>query len=125
MTTAFCGALRRNPCPTYPELLQGMLAEMRRKGYSQRPQLSSTQRFDMDRPFLLQDIVPNQNAKVGRTFRRKFPPQPKPMDPVLGELLGLAGAVVIGAAVDTAAEAAIGALGGMLLRAAFGGGRDD
>merc|ERR1719247_1179146 len=35
MTTVFCAALRRNPCPTYPELLQDMLSTMRRKGYSQ------------------------------------------------------------------------------------------
>ena len=69
MTTAFCNALRRNPCPTYSELLQAMHAELRRGGMSQRPQLSSSQRFGFDRPFLLTDIVTNTNPQVQRCLR--------------------------------------------------------
>ena len=64
MTTAFCNAIRRNPCPTYAELLQTMHAELRRGGMSQRPQLSSSQRFSFDRPFLLTAIVTNTNPQV-------------------------------------------------------------
>ena len=121
MTTAFCAALRRNPCPTYADLLDTMNAEMHRKGYSQRPQLSSSQRFEFNRPFILSDIVPNQNAKFGRTFRRKFPPQPREIEGPLADMLGLA--VAVGAAV--VADQAIGHIGGMLFRMAFGGGDDE
>jgi len=49
MTTAFIDALRANPCPTYPELIAAMSQSLRRRGFQQRPQLSSTQRFTVDR----------------------------------------------------------------------------
>ena len=94
---------------------------LRRAGFSQRPQLSSSQRFEFNRPFILSDIVPNQNAKFGRTFRRRFPPQPREIEGPLAEMLGLA--VAVGAAV--VADQAIGQVGGMLLGMAFGGDDDD
>ena len=98
-----------------------MRAQLDRGGHRQRPQLSSSQRFEFDRPFILSDIVPNQNAKFGRTFRRKFPPQPREIEGPLGDMLGLA--VAVGAAV--VADQAIGHIGGMLFRMAFGGDDDD
>jgi hypothetical protein len=60
---------------------------MRQRGFSQRPQLTSSQQFDHDRVFSLDDIVPNSNAVIGRTFRRKFPPKPRPILGPLAEML--------------------------------------
>lgn len=49
---------------------------LRRAGFSQRPQLSSSQPFQVsDKVFSLTDgIVPNQNPSVGRLQRRKIRP---------------------------------------------------
>merc|ERR1719491_1595063 len=41
MTTALCNELRRDPEPSYTELIRTMNDEMKRKGLKQRPQLSS------------------------------------------------------------------------------------
>lgn len=96
MTTAFCDVLRSNPCPTYPQLMSQLHGSLRRRGFSQRPQLTSSQRFDIDRPFILSDILPNMNAQTGRIFRRKFPPRPRPMQGPLADMLGLGVAVLGG-----------------------------
>lgn len=101
MTTAFCEALRSDPCPSYPELMSRLHQSMRRHGFSQRPQLTSTQQFEWHRPFVLADILPNQNPQIGRTVRRRFPPRPKRMDGPLAELLNsgvaVAGGMLAGA----------------------------
>ena len=78
LTQAFCLYLRENPCPTYPELLSGLRYHIRSAGYNQRPQLTSSQAFDLNRPFLLADIIPNMNHEniVGkRIVRMKFKPR--------------------------------------------------
>lgn len=74
LTTAFCASLRANPCPTYIQLIDALQRHMRQNGYSQVPQLSSSQQFAIDRPFLFDDIVPNSNRTLGRIVRRRFPP---------------------------------------------------
>lgn len=94
MTTAFCEVLRANPAPTYTDLLKSMRATIRRRGFHQIPQLTSSQRFDCDRPFLLDDIIPNLNPKLGRTFRRRFRPRPRPMEGPLADMLGMGVAVM-------------------------------
>ena len=110
MTTAICHVLRENPCPYYPELLQRLHQFLQRHGYGQKPQMSSSQAFPIDRPFLLDDILPNMNPpeKVGyRIVRKKFPPRPNAQyttDDRLGSML------MMGAA---------GALGGLLLADIF------
>ena len=43
LTHALCTYLRQNPCPTYPELLDGLTAHIKQAGYRQRPVLSSSQ----------------------------------------------------------------------------------
>lgn len=111
MTTAFCDVLRADPSPAYPQLMDRLHQTLRRKGFSQRPQLTSSQRFGFDRPFLLNDIVPNSNGSIGRTFRRKFPPRPRKLDGALSDLLDL-GAMVFGGMV--VADLAGAMLGGLL-----------
>lgn len=78
MTTAFCDLLRSGCAGLpYAELLSRLHDVMRRRGFTQRPQLTSSQAFDHQRPFLLDDIVPNSNREIGRKFRKKFPPRPR------------------------------------------------
>jgi len=109
MTTAFCDLLRAGGVALpYPELLARLNQLMQRRGFAQRPQLTSSQRFDHDRPFLLDDIVPNSNAIVGRTFVRKFPPRPRRMEGPLAEMLGMGAAVVGGFVVADFAASVIG-----------------
>jgi len=89
MTTAFCDALRQDPCPTYPDLMAHLHKLMISRGFLQRPQLTSSQAFSWDRPFHLEDAVPNSNQQLGRIFRRRFSPQPRPITGPLRELLGI------------------------------------
>lgn len=96
MTTAFCNALRSNPCPTYPQLMDMLHQNLRREGFRQRPQLTTSQPFEFGRPFLLADIIPNMNPQIGRIFRRKFPPRPRKMEGPLANMLGIGVAVVGG-----------------------------
>eukprot|EP00929_Paragymnodinium_shiwhaense_P106631 TRINITY_DN7218_c0_g1_i1.p1 TRINITY_DN7218_c0_g1~~TRINITY_DN7218_c0_g1_i1.p1 ORF type:complete len:539 (+),score=137.49 TRINITY_DN7218_c0_g1_i1:130-1746(+) len=120
MTTAFCDALRANPKPTYPELMRMLHDNLEEGDFEQKPQLTSSQRFDFDRPFSMHEIVPNSNPLIGRTFRRKFPPQPRPMAGPLAEMLGMA---VMGVMVGGGALAV--GLTGAVLMGALGGGCDD
>jgi len=64
--------LQKNPNPTYDQLLDELLREMNKKGFHQKPQLSSSQEFDVGRPFLMNDALPNSNCLIGRTMRKKF-----------------------------------------------------
>jgi hypothetical protein len=97
MTKAFCSALRKNPVLSYPQLMQHMRSHLAKRGLKQRPSLSSTQSFDLDRQFSLDHILPNQNQQLGRIIRRRFKPgsKPRPVKGPLAELLGLAVALSI------------------------------
>jgi hypothetical protein len=90
MTTALCETLRSYPAPTYSNLMQQMHYVLRQKGFSQKPQLSSTQAFEFDRTFLLDDITPNRNHQLGRVFRRRFPPRPRKIHGPLSDMLTVA-----------------------------------
>ncbi|CAD7939044.1 unnamed protein product [Amoebophrya sp. A25] len=93
MTTAFCEVMRatypRGQALSYDQLLQELHKMMRRRGFTQRPQLTSSQAFGMDRLFIMDSIVMNSNTVYGRVFRRKFPPRPRPVDDKLADMLGL------------------------------------
>jgi len=110
MTTAFCDVLRSNPGISYSELMHQLNMLMRRRGFSQHAQLTSSQQFQFDRPFLLDDIIPNSNPTVGRLFRRKFPPRPRLMQGPLADMLGIGAAVVGGMMVGELAGGLLGAL---------------
>eukprot|EP00591_Stephanopyxis_turris_P004027 CAMPEP_0195508788 /NCGR_PEP_ID=MMETSP0794_2-20130614/1898_1 /TAXON_ID=515487 /ORGANISM="Stephanopyxis turris, Strain CCMP 815" /LENGTH=682 /DNA_ID=CAMNT_0040635841 /DNA_START=21 /DNA_END=2069 /DNA_ORIENTATION=+ len=68
MTQSFIKAYQQNPRQTYPQLLQNIHTHLKRRGFSQRPQLTTSQRFDAgQRVFSFVDgIEPNRNAQVGR-----------------------------------------------------------
>ncbi|KAF4676751.1 Ca(2+)-dependent cysteine protease [Perkinsus chesapeaki] len=104
MTTAFCNAIRRNPQVTYTALIENLDIEMKREHMSQRPQLSSSQVFPIDRPFNLTDILPNQNQYVGRIVHKKFAPHPnanknRALNALLAGTAGFAGGMLLGDAI--------------------------
>lgn len=110
MTTAFCDVLRSGRVLTYPELMAQLNNLMRSRGFSQVAQLSSSQAFDPNRPFLLEDVHPNINPQIGRIFRRRFPPRPRPMEGPLADMLGIGAAVVGGLVLADLAGGLLGAL---------------
>jgi len=87
MTTALCEVLRRDPCPTYSTLLSSLTQTLIQRGFAQRPMLTSSQKFGTHRIFLPDDILPNTNTTQGRVVRQKFPPKPRPVDPIMEEML--------------------------------------
>lgn len=94
MTTAFTKALKRNPFPTYDELLDLLLQEMKSNGFDQRPQMSSTQEFEIGRPFSMIEALPNTNTTIGRTITERFHSRPRATTPgdiggILFNILGL------------------------------------
>lgn len=80
MTMAFMDAYKRSPMATYHEFLYQIKKQLRKRRFSQRPQLTSSQQFDANsRIFSLgyqsssssgggipSTIEPNHNPKVGR-----------------------------------------------------------
>lgn len=97
MTTAYCEALRLNPCPTYVQLLHDIQTQLRQRGFKQKPQLSSSQRFDVNRHFLLDDAVANSNQTIGRTMRKRFKAQRRRRyDNNMNDMMGIGAAVVGG-----------------------------
>eukprot|EP00667_Euglena_gracilis_P008666 EG_transcript_8785 len=70
MTTAFVHVLESNPNQTYPSLMHSIRNVLAHKGYPQRPQLTSSQRFDLHKPFSLSDITPNMNHEIGRQRKK-------------------------------------------------------
>jgi hypothetical protein len=110
MTTAFCDVLRSNPVLNFTDLMRQLNHTIARRGFRQRAQLTSSQQFGFDRPFLLDDIVPNSNRTLGRIVRRKFPPRPRAMKGPLSDMLGVGVAVAGGM---MAAEVAGGLLGAL------------
>jgi hypothetical protein len=58
MTTAFVRSVETLPLPTYPELITAIAAHIKRQGHKQRPQVSSSQAFDLgSRVFTLDNQV--------------------------------------------------------------------
>jgi len=71
LTTALCDTLERSPVQPYQQLLHGIHRHLQSHGHSQRPQLTSSQQFQVQgRQFNpCDEIVPNQNPLLGRQFR--------------------------------------------------------
>eukprot|EP00960_Hanusia_phi_P034794 751289-Hanusia_phi.AAC.2 len=77
MTNAFIRAYKAQPFQTYPEFLSRLKANLRSAGFSQVPQLTSSQAFDVNEKVfsLVEGIVPNTNPQIGRLQRRKIRPK--------------------------------------------------
>jgi hypothetical protein len=77
MTNAFVAVLTACPHPTYPQLLASLHQTLQKYGFSQRPNLTSSQPFDFSRHMSINDdIMPNMNRQLGRIFRRRFQCRP-------------------------------------------------
>lgn len=93
LTTAFCDVVRRTRASpssniSFAALLQQMQSHIYANGFSQNPQLTSSQAFDAcSVPFSLTDSQMNANTQLGRIFRHKFSPQPRPMEGPLADML--------------------------------------
>eukprot|EP01069_Polyplicarium_translucidae_P003968 Polyplicarium_translucidae@DN2459_c0_g1_i3.p1 len=78
MSFALVGALASSPNGHSVSTLLGQLQQsMRARGFTQIPQVSSSQQFDLSRPFSFDDILPNLNATTGRVSKRKKKRVPK------------------------------------------------
>ena len=75
MTNAFLKVMANHPMPLYPDLMSALHRELRRKGFNQKPQLSSSQRFELrDRVFSLTDgFILNSNPRLGRVMPTQTP----------------------------------------------------
>jgi len=97
MTNAFIRAYKSSHSPLpYPEFLRRVHSELQSRGFSQKPQLSSSQAFNLSsKAFSITDgIIANTNPQVGRVQRRKIRPKRNFGTAGLGMMDGLiAGAV--------------------------------
>jgi len=105
MTQSFIKAFEKNPMPTFPEFLRNIHSSLKKRGFSQRPQLTSSQAFDANsRVFSVVDgIEPNRNRKIGRIKRRHIRPGRGDSSSGGGMntmLLGAAGILGLGAMFD-------------------------
>jgi len=77
MTTALCDCVEACPVMPHAQLMDSMHQHLRRRGHSQRPQLTSSQRFDHNSTHfnLVDNIIPNMNPVLGRQFRKKKKPK--------------------------------------------------
>jgi len=92
LTTAFCEVMQPGAAPlSHAELLVQLRQAMERDGFSQVPQLSSSQAFEASQSaFTLgsahalaggQGLIPlNRNPTLGQVVRQRFEPQPQPYD---------------------------------------------
>jgi len=102
LTSALCDTLERSPVQPYPQLLQGVYQHLQANGHSQRPQLTSSQAFDINtKPFNpCGDIVANKNSQLGRQFRKAKHPR-RDFGGGFGDMLDYGGdAMLIGALVS-------------------------
>merc|ERR1711908_27467 len=73
-----------------------MQSHIYRNGFSQNPQLTSSQAFAADTTsFSLSQVHMNANEQLGRIFRHKFSPQPRPVEGPLADMLGELGMLVL------------------------------
>ncbi|KAK3280423.1 hypothetical protein CYMTET_11722, partial [Cymbomonas tetramitiformis] len=112
MTTAFVEALSNHPNHTYPTLMDNLHHNLRRHGFKQRPQLSSSQAFDINRPFTLFDIQPNQNPQIGLQFRKKKKPRRSYTGTPLGNMLMIGAAGYVGLMLAPGVADLVGHIGG-------------
>jgi hypothetical protein len=95
LTDAFIAALRERPNHTYYTFLDAIHRNLRQNGHSQRPQLTASQNFSLERPFSMFDVLPNHNPYIGQQFRRKLKPA-RAGNPNFG-MGGLGGGLAVGA----------------------------
>jgi len=77
MTQSFIDGFERNGFGgTYTELLASMYDSLKRRGFSQKPQLTTSQKFNAEERIFsfIDHIEPNRNRKIGRIKRKHIKP---------------------------------------------------
>jgi len=76
MTQSFISAYRQNPMSTYPEFMAAIHRRLKQRGFKQRPQLTSSQAFDVKNTVFsfTEGFQPNKNQVIGRIQRKKIRP---------------------------------------------------
>lgn len=111
MTSAFTKVARSGEAVgqmNYHDLMSALDGAMREGGFTQRPQCSATQCFDVDaRRFGFDDIQPNTNPMVGRQFKVKHKKPRRKFDGGLAQMLaaGPAGYLAVASALYYAKDA--------------------
>eukprot|EP00421_Protoceratium_reticulatum_P075684 CAMPEP_0168407536 /NCGR_PEP_ID=MMETSP0228-20121227/26211_1 /TAXON_ID=133427 /ORGANISM="Protoceratium reticulatum, Strain CCCM 535 (=CCMP 1889)" /LENGTH=502 /DNA_ID=CAMNT_0008421205 /DNA_START=88 /DNA_END=1596 /DNA_ORIENTATION=- len=92
LTSALCDTLEQCPMQPYPQLLSSMYANLQRNGHTQRPQLTSSQAFDINAKQFnpCGDITSNMNPALGRQFRKSKHPR-RDFGDSFGDMLGFGG----------------------------------
>ena len=72
MTQSFIKAYQEDSMATYPDFMASIHRHLKRRGFRQRPQLTTSQSFDVrSRIFSFVDgIEPNRNTHIGRIKKR-------------------------------------------------------
>eukprot|EP00922_Rhytidocystis_sp_ex-Travisia-forbesii_P065355 GHVS01097120.1.p1 GENE.GHVS01097120.1~~GHVS01097120.1.p1 ORF type:complete len:632 (-),score=88.95 GHVS01097120.1:1127-3022(-) len=97
MTMAVVAALSERPYGhSYHSFIDNVTRNVRNRGHSQKPQLTASQRFDLNRPFNLNDAVPNQNVKLGRQIRRTKKRKSKMNMPSGNTMMAVGGGMLAG-----------------------------
>jgi len=97
MTQSFIQAFQQNPMSTYPEFLANLHNTLKERGFKQRPQLTSSQQFDVNARILsfVEGIEANQNSEIGRIQHQKYPTK-KLGGSAIDKLLGISPATAVG-----------------------------
>ena len=106
MTSAFIEVMHRGGGHTYVALLAALQAALTAHGFEQRPQVSSTSPFRLERRVALDDVEPPAGLKAGPVVR--LPRQPC----ARREIGGGFGAMLIGSDAAGFLAATLGAAGG-------------
>jgi len=103
MTQSFISAFEENPYATYPDFMVSIHKALKRRRFSQRPQLTSSQAFDANQRVFsfVEGIEPNTNQQIGRIKRRHVRAKnagggPSPFEALIAGGGALAGALVLG-----------------------------
>jgi hypothetical protein len=99
VTSSFCRTLTKNKSPSYPAFMTSLQQQIKKLRSDMRPQLSSSQAFDIDENTLFVMDAPgrqNANKKLGPGHEEGLPvpnPRPLPRDPRRDAMLGFTGSL--------------------------------
>jgi len=91
MTQSFIQAFKAHPKATYPQFMESIHQSLKQRGFTQHPQLTSSQKFDVNaRIFsLVEGIEPNENPKIGRIQNYTYKSKKKHGGSGVDKLLGI------------------------------------
>jgi hypothetical protein len=99
LTSSLCKVLKDHPTPAHDALLQSLHKSMKDLRTDWKPQLSTSQRFDIATPFIMNEARPNRNSYITTQFVPTVT-HPIPQDARLAELIGVTGSALIVGDID-------------------------